>query len=70
MTIDVREIDGALELAIADQRNNISTDESYEEGYLDGPRAGREHRCHQAARLKTGVEAEPASLPPSFRSAR
>ena len=57
MNVSVREISAALELAIADQRNNLGTDgECYEEAYLDGQQRAANIVVTKAAGLKTGAE--------------
>ena len=61
MNVSVREISAALELAIADQRNNLSEDDCeheswYEQGYLDGLNRAADIVVIKAHGLKTGAE--------------
>lgn len=57
--VDIREVGAALEAAIADQRENLdSDDESYELGYLDGLERAANIVVIKVAGLRTGLEAE------------
>ena len=59
MTAQVREIVNALEMAIADQRNHLSTDdEGYEEGYLAGLERAANIVVIKAAGLMTGLDSD------------